>query len=283
MTGVTLPAYAKLNLTLDVLRRRNDGYHDLASVMQTVSLHDDVSVALTEDGGIVCRCGDIPGDESNLAVRAARAFFVKTGIPPRGLYIDVVKRIPVGAGLAGGSADAAAVLRGLRALLRPEISRSELERIAAVVGSDVPYCIRGGTVLSEGRGECLTPLPGAPRFCVVLCKPAFSLSTPMMFSRIRAEELSRRPDTAGMLDALRRGDRAGVAARVRNVFEDVLPPEYAEVFAIRDRLLKLGAEAAAMSGSGPTVFGLFGDDMAAGSAYMELKSAYAQTFLTRFV
>ena len=283
MTGVTLPAYAKLNLTLDVLRKRGDGYHDVATIMQTVSLHDSVSVALADGDGIVCRCGDIPGDGSNLAVKAAAAFFAQTGIRQRGLRIDVDKRIPVGAGLAGGSADAAAVLRALRALLAPELSHTELERIAAAVGSDVPFCIRGGTALAEGRGDRLAQLPPAPRFRAVLCKPEFSVSTPLMFSRIRAEELSRRPDTAGMLDALRRDEGQGVLARVRNVFEDVLPDEYGEVFAIRDRLLALGAEAAAMSGSGPTVFGLFRGDAAAEAAYAALKAAYAQTFLTRLV
>ena len=137
MTSVTLPAYAKLNLTLDILRRRPDGYHDMRMVMQSVSLHDDVRVALAEGGGIVCRCGDIPGDESNLAVRAARAFFEQTGTAPRGLVIDIEKRIPAQAGMAGGSADAAAVLRALRGLLRPEVPDEELARIPIVACESV--------------------------------------------------------------------------------------------------------------------------------------------------
>jgi len=278
-----LPAYAKLNLTLDILRRRADGYHDLRMVMQTVSLHDDVRVALTEGDGISCRCGEIPGDESNLAVKAARAFFARTGIPPRALAIDIVKRIPAQAGMAGGSADAAAVLRALRTLLSPELSDEALERIGADVGSDVPFCVRGGTALAEGRGERLTTLPPAPSCHAVLCKPDFSISTPMLFSRVRAEELTDRPDTDGMLDALRRGDARGVFARVKNVFEQVLPPEYGEVFAIRDSLLALGAEAAAMTGSGPTVFGLFRDAQAAEAARETLRRRYAQTFSAQLV
>lgn len=283
MRSAAFPAYAKLNLTLDILRRRPDGYHDMLTVMQSVSLHDDVRVTLTEGGGIVCRCGDIPGDESNLAVRAARAFFERSGTAPRGLIIDIEKRIPARAGMAGGSADAAAVLRTLRMLLRPELPDEELERIGAAVGSDVPYCVRGGTALAEGRGERLTTLCGSPPFHAVLCKPDFDIPTPALFARVRVPELRNRPDTDGMLDALRRGDAAGVALRVRNVFEDVLPPEYGEIFRIRERFRALNAEASAMTGSGPTVFGLYRGAAAAEAAHRALRETYAQTFLTRFV
>ena len=283
MTDITLPAYAKLNLTLDILRRRPDGYHDMRMVMQSVSLHDDVRVTLAEGGGIVCRCGDIPGDESNLAVRAARAFFERSGTEPRALAIDIEKRIPARAGMAGGSADAAAVLRALREILRPEMPGEELERIGEAVGSDVPYCVRGGTALAEGRGERLTALRGAPSFYAVLCKPDFDIPTPALFARVRVPELRERPDTEGMLEALRRGDAEGVALRVGNVFETVLPPEYEEVFRIKERFRALHAEASAMTGSGPTVFGLYRDAAAAETAYEALKGTYEQTFLTRFV
>ena len=283
MTQLTLPAYAKLNLTLDILRKREDGYHDLQMVMQTVELHDDVTVSLTDGGDIVCRCGDIPGDESNLAVKAARAFFDATDVAPCGLVIDIEKRIPAQAGMAGGSADAAATLRALRKLRKPDLTGERLERIAASVGSDVPYCVRGGTALAEGRGERLTTLRDAPAFHAVLCKPDFDISTPALFARVRVAGLRGGPDTTGMLDALHRGDEAGVLARVKNVFEEVLPPEYAEVFAIKQRLRALGAEAAAMTGSGPTVFGLYRSEAAARAAYEALQTDYAQTFLTRFV
>lgn len=283
MNSVSLPAYAKLNLTLDILRRRPDGYHDLRMVMQQVGLHDDVTVAPADGEDIVCRCGGVPGDESNLAVKAARTFFSETGVEPRGLVIDIEKRIPVQAGLAGGSADAAATLRALRKLLRPELLGEELERIAAMVGSDVPFCVRGGTALAEGRGERLTTLRSAPVMHVVLCKPGFSISTPELFARVRVSELWSGPDTQGMLAALHRGDAEGVLSRVKNVFEGVLPPEYEEVFLLKMRLRALGAEAAAMTGSGPTVFGLFRDENAAQEAYEALEEEYEQVFLTRFV
>lgn len=283
MTSVTLPAYAKLNLTLDILRKRPDGYHDMQMVMQSVSLHDDVTVTLTEGEEIVCHCGDIPGDESNLAVKAARAFFERSGVAPHGLLINVEKRIPAQAGMAGGSSDAAATLRALRKLLRPDMLGEELERIGAAVGSDVPYCLRGGTALAEGRGERLTTLRAAPEFFAVLCKPNFDIPTPLLFSRVRVSELWSRPDTNGMLAALHRGDAEGVLARVKNVFETVLPPEYEEVFHIKRSFLELRAEACAMTGSGPTVFGLYREQEAAEAAYDALKPRYEKTFLTRFV
>ena len=283
MTSICLPAYAKLNLTLDIIRKREDGYHDLQMVMQTVSLHDDVTVTLREDQKIVCRCGDIPGDESNLAVRAARAFFAETGLEPCGLSIDIVKRIPAQAGMAGGSADAATTLRALCKLLKKDLAGEALERIALKVGSDVPYCVRGGTALAEGRGERLTTLRSAPAFHAVLCKPNFSISTPMLFSRVRISELWGHPDTPGMLDALHRGDAEGVLSRVENVFEAVLPRECAEVFQIKRSLLQRGAEASAMTGSGPTVFGLYRDKEAATAAFDSLRQNYRHTYLTQFV
>ena len=283
MMTITLPAYAKLNLTLDILGRRADGYHDLAMVMQSITLHDDVTVTLTDTDGIVCRCGTLPGDDSNLAVKAAKAFFAALGIAPRGLAIDIEKRIPMQAGMAGGSTDAAAVLRTLRELLAPELSTQMLEKIGEAVGSDVPYCVRGGTVLAEGRGEKLTTLKSAPRFHVVVCKPDFPLSTPALFKRSDAVEVVDRPDTEGMLQAIEEGDALGVSARVFNVFEAVLDAKERDVFTIKERLLSLGAAAAAMTGSGPTVFGLFADESTAKSACDTLKADYAQTYLAEFV
>ena len=283
MTTITLPAYAKLNLTLDILGKRADGYHDLSMVMQSITLHDDVTVTLAETEGIACRCGDLPGDDSNLAVKAAKAFFAALGIAPRGLKIDIEKRIPMQAGMAGGSTDAAAVLHALQTLLAPELSIEQLEKIGEAVGSDVPYCVRGGTALAEGRGEKLTTLKNAPRFHVVVCKPDFPLSTPALFKRSDAVEVIDRPDTEGMLEAIGNGDALGVSARVFNVFEAVLDADEHEVFTIKERLLSLGAAAAAMTGSGPTVFGLFADESTAKSAYDTLKADYAQTYLTEFV
>ena len=282
---ITRKAYAKLNLTLDILGKREDGYHDLSMVMQSISLCDTLHVSLTEGEDILCRVdrADLPADESNLAVRAARAFFRETGIAPRGLSIALEKHIPMAAGMAGGSADAAAVLHALRELLAPEMALSELERIGATVGSDVPFCVRGGTALAEGRGEKLTTLKSAPEFSVVVCKPAFPISTPVLFKRSDSVTLTRRPDTAAMLRAIEEGDADGVAANLCNVFEEVLPEECGEVFIIRDKLLALGALGAQMTGSGPTVFGLFKDKAAAKRAEEALKAEYGQTYLCTFV
>lgn len=283
MTTITLPAHAKLNLTLDILGKRTDGYHDLAMVMQSISLHDDVTVTLTDGDSIVCRCGTLPGDDSNLAVKAAKAFFVGTDIEPCGLSIAIEKRIPVQAGMAGGSADAAAVLHALRALLAPELPTQVLEKIGEAVGSDVPFCVRGGMALAEGRGERLTTLNAAPRFHAVVCKPDFSLSTPVLFKRSDTVEIVDRPDTEGMLRAIEAGDALGVSARVFNVFESVLDENENAVFVIKEQLLSLGADAAAMTGSGPTVFGLFKSLDRAQSAYDNVKQSYPQTYLAEFV
>jgi len=171
MQSIQLPAYAKLNLTLDILRRREDGYHDMSMVMQSVALHDDIILTLEEGKGIHCHIAgaDLPTDEKNLAVKAALAFAKQTGLSLDGLSIMIHKRIPMQAGMAGGSTDAAAVLKGLRSILAPQLPLETLEKIGADVGSDVPYCIRGGTALAEGRGEVLTTLPEAPHFYVVCC------------------------------------------------------------------------------------------------------------------
>lgn len=283
MTMLTLPAYAKLNLTLDILGARPDGYHDLRTVMQSVSLHDDVTVALADGAGVVCRCGGLPGDARNLAIRAAEAFFEATGVPARGLVIDIEKRIPVRAGMAGGSSDAAAALRALRRLLSPELPLGELEKIGERVGSDVPYCVRGGAALAEGRGERLTSLRDAPRLRAVVCKPDFGVPTPELFARADGIEPQTRPDTDAMLRAIEAGDAEALCRCVGNVFEEVLPPECGEVFAIKERLLALGADAASMTGTGPAVFGLFRDGAAAKAAFAALRGEYPQTFLTRFV
>ena len=285
MTTITLPAYAKLNLTLDILGTREDGYHDLSMVMQSISLCDTLRVTLTDHEGIACRVdgADLPADESNLAVKAARAFLRATGLTERGLSIEIEKHIPIAAGMAGGSSDAAAVLHALRALLCPDMTTEVLERIGEAVGSDVPFCVRGGTALAEGRGEKLTTLKSAPKLAVVVCKPPFPISTPVLFKRSDSVTLTQRPDTAAMLRAIENGDADGVIANLCNVFEQVLPEECAEVFAIREKLLALGADGALMTGSGPTVFGLFKNEALAEAAKNALKEEYKQTYRCTFV
>ena len=196
-----------------------------------------------------------------------------------GLRVTLEKVTPAYAGLGGGSADVAALLRILRDNYAPEMSTEELERIGFTVGSDMPFCVRGGTALAEGRGEVLTDLKPLPDCWFVLCKPDFGIPTPSLFALVDGGELTCRPDIGGMGLALESGDLAGVAARLGNVFEEVLPEEYHEVFTIKNRLMELGALNAAMSGSGPTVFGIFSEQETAKRAAEVLKETYQQTYL----
>lgn len=284
MKSMTLPAYAKLNLTLDILGKRPDGYHDLRMVMQSIALHDTVTVRTeTGDGEITVRTDreDLPGGPGNIAWKAARAFYDAVGIDGGGTEILLEKQIPMQAGMAGGSADGAAVLRALRSLYAPEMPRQELERIGLQVGSDVPFCVRGGTALAEGRGEMLTDLPPLPACAIVVCKPAFGLSTPALFGRVRVEDLSRHPDQDAMKQALAAGDLAAVARQMGNVFEEVLTAqESREITALKDVMLRCGGLNAVMTGSGPTVFALFAQKDQAERAVEALRDRYSQLFLT---
>ena len=275
-------APSKINLALDILGTRPDGYHDMKMVMQTISLRDNVTVKETAAGFALHTNGDfIPAGKKTLEQRAAEAFFAATGTPMPGLDVTLEKVTPAYAGLGGGSADVAALLRILREAYAPELPTPELERIGFTVGSDMPFCVRGGTCLAEGRGEVLTDLAPLPECTIVLCKPGFGIPTPMLFARVDGGELTCRPDIGGMVMALAEGDLEGVAARLGNVFEEVLPEEYQEVFTIKRRLLELGALNAAMSGSGPTVFGIFRQQETAERAAEVLRETYAQTYLAK--
>ena len=278
-------AYAKINLTLDILDKRSDGFHDLSMVMQSIDLSDTISVSEQESPDLVLSCSVpyLPCDESNIAAKAVRRFFeAQESIAP-GLAIHIEKNIPTCAGMAGGSSDGAAVLRILRKLYAGNMPQEKLESIGALVGSDVPYCVRGGTVLAQGRGERLTDLPSLPDCFFVVCKPPFPISTPELFGQVRVKKLRCHPDTIGMLNALESGDLDAIAHRVYNVFEDVLPRKYAQVFEIKRKLLDLGAMTSSMTGSGPTVFGLFSDENRAKTAAHELKKEFSATFLCRNV
>lgn len=282
MSQTTLAAPAKLNLTLDILGTRPDGYHEMEMVMQSVSLCDEVRLHLGFPGGIRAESGlrYLPNDRSNLAVAAALAFRRATGQNWQDLRISLTKRIPVCAGTAGGSSDAAAVLRGLNALTGAGLSPQELARLGAEVGSDVPYCVLGGTALARGRGELLSPLPDLPPCVFVLCKPRFSISTPALFRAWDKAKRHLRPDTQGVLAALAAGDLAALAQRMFNVFEAVLPPhQRRDIEGIKTTLLQAGALGAAMSGSGPTVFGLFSREELAQAAVDRLREDYSEVFL----
>ena len=274
-------APAKLNLTLDVLGQTEDGYHSLRSVMQTVEFGDDISLELTADGSFSLEPGKpyLPADESNLALRAAMLFLQGSG---RGAAIRVTKRIPVGAGMGGGSCDAAAVLRALQALTGGEKSETELYNLALRLGSDVPFCLKGGTYLAEGRGEILTPMEPLPPCSVVICKPVFSVSTAELYTRVDSRRARTHPDTAGLREAVRRQNLTEAARRCFNVFEDVLPRSHAQTIAeIKSSLLDGGALTAAMTGTGSAVFGLFSDSAAAEKTHQALRRVYKHCYLTR--
>ena len=283
MRSLTLSAPAKLNLTLDILGSRSDGYHEMRMVMQSVSLADRVTLELDSAGGVRADSGlgFLPKDRKNLAVSAALAFFEALGQEPPGLRITLEKKIPVCAGTAGGSSDAAAVLRGLNELSGAGLSPERLAEIGARVGSDVPYCVLGGTMLAEGRGEVLTPLTSLPACSIVLCKPAFSISTPVLFQAWDRQKRRLRPDTDGLIAALEAGDLPGIAQRVYNVFEAVLPAnQRREIDRIKNALIQSGALGAAMTGSGPTVFGIFDREDLAKAAADQLAEQYSEVFLT---
>lgn len=277
-------AHAKLNLSLDVLARREDGYHDLRMVMQAVELADVITLTKTEgeDIRVSTDLRYLPGDERNLAVIAAKRFREATGWNGAGLAIEIEKNIPVCAGMGGGSSDAAAVLRALNDLSGANIPIRRLAEIGEQVGSDVPYCVLGGTALAEGKGEKLTVLPGLPDCRIVVCKPSFPISTPELFGCIDCRKVRCRPDTDGIIAALQAGDLGGVARRLYNVFEDVLTDRRgAEIAEIKREMVSGGALGAAMSGTGPTVFGMFDDESKSERVYQTLKSQYSDTFLTR--
>lgn len=276
-------APAKVNLALDILGRRPDGYHEMRMVMQTVSLCDRITVEEAETGFLLSSEGiDLPAGKITLEQQAAEAFFAAVGRAAPGLRVGLEKRTPAYAGLGGGSADVAALLRILRECYAPELPPEELESIGLAVGSDMPFCVRGGTALAEGRGEALTDLPPLPPCWFVLCKPDFDLPTAAMFARLRLDQLQVRPNIPAMTAALTAGDLAGVARAMSNVFETALEAEERrEIESIKAALVRNGGLNAAMSGSGPTVFGVFEREEPAQRAREHLSKRYAQCFLAR--
>ena len=285
MKVIYAKAYAKLNLSLDVLGKRPDGYHDLCMVMQSVEHHDDVRILLNMDGQFYAQSDRryLPNDERNIALKAARVFLEATGHGDMGASVQLRKRIPVCAGLGGGSSDAAAVLRALNEHFEKPLTCAELETLGLQLGMDVPYCVAGGTMLAEGRGEILTPLSPLPETNVVICKPDFPISTPELFSRIDSRTSRCRPDTAGLCAALASGDLRAVSQRMYNVFEDVLDRRANDINAIKSTLLGFGAMGAAMSGTGSAVFGLFPDADSAKWAADSLRPLHRETYATKTI
>lgn len=276
-------AYAKLNLTLDVLGLLDDGYHDLEMVMQSVSLHDSVAVRIGCGGDISCisNIPYIPNDERNIAVKAARAFLNATGIDCGGIAIAVEKRIPSSAGMAGGSADGAAVLRLLNELCDFPLSDEELCAVGLTVGADVPFCLMGGTVLACAKGEAMTELAPLPDCFFVIAKPVRGMSTKAVFAEIDNHPIEKHPDTKAMLSAIENGDVVSVAANVYNVFEPVVSADVRDISRIKDVLSDSGALCAAMTGSGSAVFGIFSNREEAEGAQKRLAGRYADVFVAR--
>lgn len=257
MKRFTINAMAKINLALDVLRRREDGYHEVRMIMQTVELFDTLHFEKQKEGiTILVEGADLPVDRDNLIYRAASLLFEEKGIK-EGVRITLEKRIPIAAGMAGGSTDAAATLTGLNRLFDLGYEDDELKRLGLTLGADIPYCIQGGTVLSEGIGEKLTKLPPLPPAWLVVAKPDMDVSTAYVYRSLKVDQLENRPDIDGMIEAIRQEDIAGVAERLGNVMESVTEKENPVITGLKAMMKEGGALNALMSGSGPTVFGIF--------------------------
>ncbi|KKD54736.1 MULTISPECIES: 4-(cytidine 5'-diphospho)-2-C-methyl-D-erythritol kinase [Paenibacillus] len=278
-------APAKINLMLDVLRKRDDGYHEVEMIMTMVDLSDRLTMSeLPRDTIIISsQAGYIPLDEKNLAFQAARLIKERYNVST-GVHIHLDKHIPVAAGLAGGSSDAAAALRGLNKLWKLGISDAELRVLGAELGSDVPFCITGGTALASGRGELLKPLPNPPQCWVILAKPPINVSTAEVYARVKADQITHHPSARQMEQAIRNASFTDVCNALGNVLEDVTLKLYPEVVHLKNSMIRLGADGVLMSGSGPTVFGLVSKEAKVPRIYNGLrgfcKDVYAVRLLT---
>ena len=283
MTTLREGAFAKVNLTLDVLEKRDDGYHDIQSVMQTISLRDDVEIDV--DTGkpwkLTCSMDGIPEDDRNLAWKAAEVFYATTGIQTDGIEIRITKRIPTEAGLGGGSADAAAVLRALNKHYGSPLSILALAEVGAQVGSDVPFCVVGGTAAVEGRGDRLRKLPDLPDCVFVVCKPDFSSSTPELYRKIDETAVAKRPDHRSMESAILAGDLGKIAENLCNVFDPIVTADHLELNYIKSIFNNYGAVGYQMSGSGSAVYAIVSEFEYAAVICGMLKENYPQIYIAK--
>ena len=272
---LSLKAYGKINLGLDVLRRRDDGYHEVRMIMQTVGIYDRIDLIYKETPGITVETNlyYLPDNENNLVYKAAKLLMDEFHVQ-KGVHIRLRKYIPVAAGMAGGSSDAAAVLFGVNKMFSLGLTTEQLMDRGVKIGADVPYCVMRGTALSEGIGEILTPLPVPPQCQVLIAKPGISVSTKFVYENLHANELrpEQHPDIDGMMEAIKQKDLYGIADRFGNVLENVTIPAYTVIQEIKDLMLEQGAIGALMSGSGPTVFGIFRDRRTAKEAFTKVKA-----------
>lgn len=281
MNQIDIMSYAKINLTLDVLRKREDGYHELKMIMHTVSLFDSINIRKSENGIFLkTNLKYLPTDKRNIAYAAAELFLEKSGITD-GVTINIKKTIPVAAGLAGGSSNAAAVLVGLNQMYDGIFTEDELCKMGEELGSDVPFCIAGGCALCEGRGEILTPLPDLSSTTFLIAKPPVRVSTADVYSNLKADKLSEHPDTDGVINAIGRGDKEAVAVRMFNVLETVTAAQHPEIKRMKQEMIDLGATGSVMSGSGPTVIGLFKDKKLANDARIYMQKKRCDAFVVR--
>lgn len=283
MNRIQMKALAKVNLGLDVIRRREDGYHEVKMIMQTVRLYDRIILEKTQKGiSMETNLSFLPVNEQNIAYRAAKMLMDEFHIQS-GLHIKIDKHIPVAAGMAGGSTDGAAVLYGVNKIFELGLTKRQLMERGIKLGADVPYCIMRGTVLSEGIGEILTPVSSLPDCHILIAKPPVSVSTKHVYENLKLDKIEKHPDIDGMVEALRIEDLHGVTQRMENVLETVTIPEHPEIQQIKELMIKEGALNALMSGSGPTVFGIF-DDREKGMRARDLlrkSSLVRHTYLVR--
>ena len=285
MDTLTRKAYAKINLGLDVLRRREDGYHEVKMIMQTVDIYDVLTFvkAPADVFRLSVDSAQIPDDDNNLVLKAARLLFATAGIDA-GVEVTLQKNIPVAAGMAGGSTDAAATLIGLNALYDLRFTTEQLQEIGVKLGADIPYCIMGGTALSRGIGEILRPLPAPPQAHLVIAKPDLMISTKYVYENLHANSLKVHPNIDGMIEALSNQDLIKMCSLMGNVLETVTEKENPIITQIKDLMKEQGATGALMSGSGPTVFGIFTEEEKARNCFQKIQeeNLAKQLFLTGF-
>lgn len=283
MDEITLKALAKINLGLDVVRRREDGYHEVRMIMQTIHLYDLLEIQKIREPGIqiVSNLSFLPVNENNLVYKAARLLQEEFALTD-GISVKLTKRIPVAAGMAGGSTDAAAMLYAMNQLYDLGLSRRELMKRGVQIGADVPYCLMRGTALAEGIGEKLTQLPPMIKCPVLIAKPSISVSTKFVYQNLKLDEQTNHPDIDALMKDIREKDFDGVCAYMGNVLESVTIPNYPVIAEIKQQMMRSGAKASMMSGSGPTVFGLFEDGETAKRALREMKRSglAKQVYLT---
>lgn len=277
----TVKAPAKINFALDVLSKRPDGYHEVSMIMQTIALFDKITVSSRDSGIELTADSDaIPIDETNIAYKAAAYLRSKYHID-KGVSIHIEKKIPVAAGLAGGSTDAAAVLKLLNKLWEIGLSEEELKEAGGKLGADVPFCIQGGTCLAEGLGEVLTPLANTPDCWLLLIKPPVGVSTKEVYQSLKLEDVKERPDIQAMLQAIARDDVKGICSSMGNALEAVTIKLHPVISELKQKLLDYGATGSLMSGSGPTVFGVFENQADAEKAYEDMKNWVDEVFLVK--